>query len=94
MVLTPDELQLPIWLSFEIIWLHIDRVGLAVGWQQLPDVILSENVVYALKSYYNAGGKLLLTNHATQYIVPLGRTERNPNIFGNGEGVQDLIFGV
>lgn len=85
-VLTPDEVTTTDLAQFEIIWLHIDRVGLAVGWQQLPDVILSENVVYALKSYYNAGGKLLLTNHATQYIVPLGRTERNPNIFGNGEG--------
>lgn len=85
-VLTPIEAAKTDLSQFEVIWLHIDRVGLELGWQNLPAPVLANEVVNALKNYFYAGGKLLLTNHATQYIVPLGRCERNPNIFGSGEG--------
>ena len=69
--------------SYEVIWVVLDRVGLGHGADRLP---VTEGAVTALKDYYKNGGNLLLTNHATQLITVLGRTERHPGIFGDGEG--------
>lgn len=72
--------------QFEVVWVHIDRVGMERGWQNLPAGIISTETLNSLKEYYFQGGKLLLTNHATQLIVPLGRTQREPTIYGNAAG--------
>lgn len=69
--------------SYDVIWVMLDRVGLGHGADRLP---ITEGAVNALKEYYKNGGNLLLTNHATQLITVLGRTERHPGIFGDGEG--------
>jgi len=69
--------------AYDVIWVHIDRVGIGAGWDKLP---LSVDAVAALTTYYKNGGNLFLSNHATQLVVPLGRTERAPGIFGDGEG--------
>lgn len=69
--------------AYDVIWVHIDRVGIGAGWDKLP---LSADAVAALTTYYKNGGNLFLSNHATQLVVPLGRTERAPGIFGDGEG--------
>ena len=69
--------------AYDVIWVHIDRVGIGAGWDKLP---LSADAVAALTTYYKNGGNLFLSNHATQLGVPLGRTERAPGIFGDGEG--------
>jgi len=69
--------------SYDVIWVMLDRVGLGHGADRLP---ITEGAVNALKDYYKNGGNLLLTNHATQLITVLGRTERHPGIFGDGEG--------
>lgn len=69
--------------AYDVIWVHIDRVGIGAGWEKLP---LSADAIAALATYYKNGGNLFLSNHATQLVVPFGRTERAPGIFGDGEG--------
>ena len=72
--------------QFEVIWVHIDRLDMPWGWENLPAAIIAEPVMNALKTYYFEGGSLLLANHATQLIVPLGRSERAPGLYSSGFG--------
>ncbi len=85
-VLTTSEVPTADLSQFDVIWIHIDRMNMPVGWQNLPSGFLSDDVLNALKVYYYGGGGLLLANHATQYIVPLGRTERAPGLYSSGNG--------
>ena len=85
-VLTPAEALTTDLTQFEVIWIHVDRLGIERGWKNLPTTLIDEQMLTVLRSYYSEGGNLLLTNHATQLIVPLGRTERAPSIFASGEG--------
>ena len=87
-VMTPaqiaaDEVNLE---EFRVIWMMLDRKGLEAGADKLPAEYLDTKVVEALTNYYKDGGNLLLTNHDTQYITLLGRTERAPGIFASGDG--------
>ncbi len=78
-------------------WVMCDRVGIDRGWQNLPGDLASNDVVSALKAFANDGGNLLLTNHATQLTVGLGRIADAyaPGIYGNGEGGHNPdIWGV
>lgn len=74
--------------EFKVLWLHIDRMGLAAGPENLPAEVLNATVVTALTDFYKDGGNLLLTNHATQYLVTLGRlaADRAPGLFASGAG--------
>ena len=67
---------------FSVIWIPIDRVGSGA----VPDEIKNDNLISRLTAYYKNGGNLLLTTHATQLIVDLGRTTRVPGIRGAGTG--------
>ena len=69
--------------SYDVVWVALDRLGLPHGAANLP---ITEDAVNVLKDYYKNGGNLYLTNHATQLITVLGRTERHPGIYENGEG--------
>lgn len=82
-VVTPAMLTSEDLSVYDVIWVHIDRVGIGAGWDKLP---LSTDAIAALTTYYKNGGNLFLSNHATQLVVPLGRTERAPGIFADGEG--------
>ena len=81
---TIDELDIE---KYAACWVMCDRVGLAKGWQNLPGLSTPE-VINALKAFCNDGGNLLLTNHATQLTVGLGRIDEAyaPGIYGDGEG--------
>ena len=70
------------------IWIQVDRVGIAQGWQNLPQELVSADVVAALADYVKNGGNLLLTKHATQLVAAIGRVAENraPNLFSAGEG--------
>ncbi|MDE6770358.1 MAG: DUF4960 domain-containing protein, partial [Muribaculaceae bacterium] len=57
---------------YPVIWVEIDRVGLDMGWQNLPAEYSSEASIAALKAYSANGGNLFLANMATQLTVPLG----------------------
>ncbi len=69
-------------------WVMCDRIGIDKGWQNLPGDLASNATIEALKAYTNDGGNLLLTNHATQLTVGVGRIADAyaPGIYGNGEG--------
>ena len=70
------------------LWVAIDRVGIGVGYNNLPAAFNSDEAINAMKTFVRAGGNLLLTSHATQLIVPLERVTEvyAPNIFGAGAG--------
>ena len=74
-----------------VCWVMCDRVGIDLGWQNLPGSLVSTATIEALKAYAADGGNLLLTNHATQLTVAVGRIADNyrPGIFGSGEGGQN-----
>ena len=74
--------------NFDCIWVHIDRCGLEKGWDKLPDAFKRQDFIDALKDYVKDGGQLMLTKHATQLIVPLGRVDARfaPGLFGSGDG--------
>ena len=84
--------------QFSVIWIHIDIVGLAHGYQNLTtDALINSNAVSKLKDYLKDGGNLLLCNHATQLLVPFGRLDANrtPNLFGSGDGSSNAdVWGI
>lgn len=73
---------------YPVIWIEIDRLGLPLGWQNLPAELTNESTIAALKQYSANGGSLYLSNMATQLTVPLGLVPDNmaPTVFGSGEG--------
>lgn len=80
--------------QFSVIWIHIDILGLAHGYQNLTtESLINDNAVSKLTAYLKDGGNLLLCNHATQLLVPFGRLEedRGPtdNTFGSGTGAEN-----
>jgi len=90
-ILTPatiDNLDIE---SNPMCWVMCDRIGIEKGWQNLPGSLASNEVITALKAFTADGGNLLLTNHATQLTVGLGRIAEAyaPGIYGNGEGGQN-----
>ena len=80
-----------------MLWVMCDRIGVGKGWDRLPGDLASTATIEALKAFANDGGNLLLTNHATQLTVALGRIADAyaPGIFGDGEGGDNSdIWGV
>ena len=78
-------------------WVMCDRIGIDKGWQNLPGNLASTATIEALKAFAADGGNLLLTNHATQLTVALGRIAEAyaPGIYGSGDGGQNNdIWGV
>ncbi len=73
---------------YPVVWVEIDRVGLGLGWENLPAEFSSETSIAALKAYSAKGGNLFLANMATQLTVPLGFVPDNmaPTVFASGEG--------
>ncbi len=74
--------------EYPVLWIEIDRVGLPLGWQNLPSEVSNDATIEALRRYSAAGGSLYLSNMATQLTVPLGIVPDNmaPTVYGNGEG--------
>lgn len=70
--------------DYDAIWVAIDRVGLQQGSANLPAEYTA--LFDILEDYSKNGGNLLLTNHATSIVAGIGRTTRQPGIFGNGAG--------
>lgn len=73
---------------YPVLWIEIDRVGLPMGWENLPAAITNEATINALRQYSANGGSLYLSNMATQLTVPLGFVTGNmaPTVYGNGDG--------
>lgn len=68
-----------------VLWVMVDRVGLAPGVGNLP---FTASEIESLKEYSAAGGCLYLSNHATQLAAELGYTGEYglPGVYGSGEG--------
>lgn len=73
--------------DYDAIWVAIDRVGLQQGSANLPAEYTA--LFDILKDYSKNGGNLLLTNHATSIVAAIGRTTRQPGLFGNGAGEEN-----
>lgn len=73
---------------YSVIWIEIDRVGLPLGWENLPAEISNAETIEALRRYSANGGSLYLANQATQLTVPLGivPADMPPTVYGNGDG--------
>lgn len=73
---------------YPVLWIEIDRVGLPLGWENLPAEITFDETIAALRQYSANGGSLYLSNMATQLTVPLGFVPSTmpPTTYGNGEG--------
>lgn len=73
---------------YPVLWIMIDRVGLPMGWENLPAEISNDKTIAALRNYSQNGGSLYLSNMATQLTLPLGMVPAGmaPTIFGNGDG--------
>lgn len=74
--------------EYSVLWIMVDRVGLPLGWENLPEGFSASSTIDALKSYTANGGNLYLSNMATQLTVPLNIVPDNmaPTVFGNGDG--------
>lgn len=74
--------------AYPVLWVMIDRLGLPLGWENLPPEVSSPTAIAALKAYSEDGGNLYLSNMATQLTVPLGMVDASmaPTVFGSGNG--------
>ena len=86
-VITLDQLESDDFTpaNYNVLWVMVDRTNMAVGDSNLPDG-LKLKAQKVLKNYVEQGGNLLLTNHATQLAVSIGRCPYAPGIYGSGNG--------
>ncbi len=73
--------------DYDAVWVMIDREGLEINMAHLPSHVTTAMV--HVKTFYENGGNVFLSNHATQYACTIGALPNNywPNIFGSGVGV-------
>ncbi|MDE5887829.1 MAG: DUF4960 domain-containing protein [Muribaculaceae bacterium] len=85
-IITPSDLAKIDAKEIGAIWVHIDRLGMGMGYDNLPAEF--KDATPALKKYVEEGGSLYLSKHATQMVHELGRIEAAyaPGIFGDGDG--------
>lgn len=79
----PDKINAS---ELSAIWVHIDRLGIGNGYENLPEEY--RNATEALTKYVEDGGSLYLSKFATQMVHKLGRIDEAyaPGIFGDGDG--------
>ena len=87
-ILTPDSLSSLNPTNYSVVWINIDRVGINVGYKNLPADLVTDEAISDLKNYYDAGGNLFLTKDATQLIAAIGRINAKfaPGLFSSGAG--------
>lgn len=87
-IITPSQTNMIDTEKLDAIWIHIDRVGLGLGFGNLPEEFKNETVMNALKKYVKEGGNLYLSKFSTQMVHELDRipAEYAPGIFGDGDG--------
>lgn len=87
--ISPSDLKTANSDMYSVIWVHLDRQGIALGWKNLPEAVSSEESIAGLKAYALDGGNLFFSKHATQLTAAIGRIDEKyaPNIFGAGAPV-------
>lgn len=85
-VITPSQLDKIDATQVAAIWVHIDRLGIGMGYNNLPEEFKAATP--ALKKFVEDGGSLYLSKFATQLTTELNRldAELAPGIFSDGEG--------
>lgn len=85
-IITPDNIDKIGSSDLDAIWVHIDRLGIGKGYENLP--VEYKDAKEALKKFVENGGSLYLSKFATQMVHELGRIdpEYAPGIFGDGDG--------
>lgn len=85
-ILTPSDLDKIDASELSAIWVHIDRLGIGHGYDNLPAEF--KNAKEALVKFVDNGGSLYLSKFATQMVHELGRIDAAyaPGIFGDGDG--------
>lgn len=73
---------------YPVIWVEIDRVGMPLGWENLPSAYTDAKFISDLKKFSEEGGSLYLANFATELTVPMGfvSEDMRPSLYGNGTG--------
>lgn len=74
-IITPAQLEKIDASKLDCIWIHIDRVEITKGWENLPQVFNDDAVISALRKFVADGGNLYLSKYATQLLVPLNRID-------------------
>ena len=88
--ITPEDMANINMGEVSMIWIHIDRVGIAQGDESLPEELTSIAVKTAMRNFIMNGGNMYLSKHATQLISTYGRVKAAyaPNIFNSGDGAE------
>ena len=61
-IITPAQLEKIDASKLDCIWIHIDRVEITKGWENLPQVFNDDAVISALKQFVAEGGNLYLSH--------------------------------
>ena len=82
----PEEIATLDVTNYAMLWIHIDRVGLGLGWENLPQSLIDN--IGAIHNYLRDGGNIYFSKHATQLVAGIARIEDRlaPGIFSSGEG--------
>lgn len=74
--------------KYGMIWINIDREGLAAGYRKLPAKLRDGTAVQAYQDFMAMGGNIFLTKQAVQLTVPMGLLSAAyaPTIYGSGAG--------
>lgn len=89
--ITPEDIAAGINMGeVAMIWIHVDRIDIAQGAENLPEELTSNAVKTAMRNFIMNGGNVYLSKHATQLISTYGRINAKyaPNIFDSAEGTQ------
>lgn len=88
--LTPEDMANINMAEVSMIWIHVDRIDIAQGVENLPEELTSNAVKTAMRNYIMNGGNMYLSKHATQLISAYGRVNAKygPNLFNSAEGGQ------
>lgn len=87
-IITPTQIDKIDAGEIKALWIHIDRVGIGMGYDRLPSEFNNPEMKAALTKYVKDGGSLYLSKFATQMVHELGRLDAAyaPGIFGDGDG--------
>ena len=88
--ITTDDLANINLNEVSMIWIHVDRIDMAQGVDNMPEELVSNAVKTAMRNYIMNGGNMYLSKHAVQLITAYGRVNAKyaPNIYNSADGVQ------
>ena len=88
--ITPEDMANINMSEVSMIWIHLDRIGIAQGEASLPEELTSAAVKTKMRNFIMNGGNMYLSKHATQLVTTYGRVKATyaPNIFNSADGAE------